>query len=419
MLDANFIREKPEDVKKAVLDRGYDKQLVNKWLELDKKWREVLVEVEELRAERNQLVEEYKKKGKKPPEEVIEKGQKLKEGISTLEEDLKSLEEERLEAQYAIPNIPAKEVPYGKDDRDNVKIKEWGKKKKLDFQPENHLKIGEKLEIIDVNRAGKVSGPRFGYFIGDGALLEMALMQFTVNKIRKHGFKVVIPPVLIKKEVERKMGYVEHGNWREMYKTQEDNLILASSSEHSVIPMHMNEAFKTEDLPIRYVNYSTCFRREAGSYGKDTKGMFRVHQFNKVEMNVYTLPDLEVSDSTCQQMLKIQEELMQELGIPYQIVASSTGDLPFPNRLMFDIEAWFPSEERYRETHSCSNCTDFQTRRLNIRVDHQGETKFVHALNATGVTDRVLLAVLENYQQKDGSVKVPEVLQQYVGKDVI
>ncbi len=419
MLSADYIRGKPEKVKKAVVDRGFKAGLVDKWLELDKKWRKVLVEVEEFRAERNQLVEEYKKKGEKPPEKVIKKGQKLKEKISSLEENLKNLEGKRLEAQYAIPNIPAKEVPYGKDDRDNVKIKKWGNKPKFDFQPQNHLKLAENLGIIDVDRASKVSGPRFGFFIGDGALLEIALMQFAVGKIRKHGFKPVIPPVLIKKEVERKMGYVEHGNWREMYKTQEDDLILASSSEHSVIPMHMDESLKPEDLPVRYVNFSTCFRREAGSYGKDTKGMFRVHQFNKVEMNMYTLPDVQVSDSACQQMLKIQEELMQELDIPYQVVASSTGDLPFPNRLMFDVEAWFPAGERYRETHSCSNCTDYQTRRLNIKVDYQGETKFVHALNATGVTDRVLLAILENYQQKDGSVKVPKVLREYVGKDFI
>lgn len=419
MLSADLIRNKPEEVKKAVVDRGMDKSLVNQWLELDKQWRDLVAQVEELRAERNELVEEYKEKGEKPPEEVIKKGRNLKEKITELDENLRKLEEERQEAHYAIPNIPASDVPFGKNEDDNVKIKNWGQKPDFDFEPKSHLEIGENLGIIDIDRAGKVSGSRFGYFVGDGALLEMAVINFAIKRLMERGFKLVIPPVLTKKEVERKMGYVEHGQWREMYQTKEDDLVLASSSEHSVIPMHKDELFNEDDLPVKYVNFSTCFRREAGSYGKDVKGMFRVHQFNKVEMNIFTIPDVEVSDKQCKTMLKIQEELMQELKLAYQIVASCTGDLPFPNRLMYDLETWFPSQKRYRETHSCSNCTDFQTRRLNIKASYSGETKFVHALNATGITDRVVLAVLENYQQKDGSVKVPEVLREYMGKDLI
>ncbi len=419
MLDANYLREKTDRVKKAVVDRGMDEQLVNDWLEYDQQWREILAQVESLRAERNALVDEYKERGEKPPEDVIAKGREIKEKISELEEELDKQEEKRLEAQRAIPNVPAQEVPFGKDDSENPQIKSWGERPKFKFEPKNHLEIGQELGIIDVDRAGKVSGPRFGYFIGDGAMLEMALMRYAIDVISGKGFTLVIPPVLIKKEVERGMGYVEHGNWREMYKTEEDGLILASSSEHSVIPMHTEEVFNQDDLPIKYVNFSPCFRREAGSYGQDVRGMFRVHQFNKVEMNIYTVPDTKISDQVCQEMLEIQEEIMQALKIPYQIVASCTGDLPFPNRMMYDLEAWFPGEDEYRETHSCSSCTDYQTRRLNIKVDYQGEHKYVHALNATGITPRAMLAILENYQQKDGSVKVPKVLQKYLGKRVI
>lgn len=419
MLDANFLRDEPNKVKKAVVNRGMDVELVGEWIKLDEQWRERLAEVEQLRRERNDLVEVYKEKGEKPPAGVIAKGKDIKEEINRVEEELKELENKREEAQLAIPNIPAEDVPLGKSEEDNVKIRDWGEKINFDFQPKSHLEIGQDLGIIDVDRAGKVSGPRFGYFIGDGALLEMSLMNFAIDKIRQKGFTPVIPPVLTKKEIERGMGYVEHGEWREMYLTQEDEMVLVSSSEHSVIPMHTGEIFSKDDLPIKYVNFSTCFRREAGSYGQKTKGMFRVHQFNKVEMNVYTVPDLEISDEMSDFLLSIQEELMQDLEIPYRVVSACTGDLPFPNRRMYDIEAWFPSEDRCRETHSCSNCADFQTRRLDIKVQLGGETKFVHALNATGITDRVVLTILENYQQADGSVKIPKVLQEYMGKKTI
>jgi len=419
VLKSDYIRKKSDKVRKAVVDRGFEEKLVDRWLELDKEWREQLTKIEKLRAKRNDLVEEYKEKGEKPPKEVIEKGRKLKEEISQLEENFKTLEADRREAQLAIPNIPASDVRYGKTEKDNVEIKVWGVKRDFEFKPKDHLEIGEKLGIIDVERAGKVSGARTGYFIGDGALMEMALIHFAVEEIKNHGFTFVIPPVLVKKEVERAMGYVEHGDWREMYETKEDGLVLVSSSEHSVIPRHKDETLSKDDLPVRYVNFSTCFRREAGSYGKDTRGMFRVHQFNKVEMNMYTLPDVQISDSMTQSLLKIQEELMQSLNLPYKITASCTGDLPFPNRRMYDLNTWFPGQDRYRETHSCSNCTDFQTRRLNIQVDLGGETEFVHALNATGITDRVLLAILENYQQEDGSIEIPDPLRDYMGKDLI
>lgn len=419
MLDSDFVRNNPDKVKKGAKNKGYEPQLVDSWLEIDGQWRKRLQEVEGIRQQRNELVEEYKQKGEKPPEEVIEKGRQLKAKLQEKEDRLQELEKQKQQAAYKIPNIPANDVPIGKDESDNQVMKTVGHKPSFDFQPRGHLELGEQLDLIDVHRAAKVSGPRFGYFKKEAALLEMGLMWHVFKKLTQQGFSPIIPPSIVKRGVERKMGYVEHGQWREMYQTRQDKLVLAPSSEHSVIPMHADETFTMEELPIKYVNYSTCFRREAGSYGQKTKGMFRVHQFNKVEMNIYTQPEEKVSDQITQEMLEIQEEIMAELELPYRVVVVCTGDLPFPNRRMYDIEAWFPGQNEYRETHSCSNCTDFQTRRLNIKVTTEQGNKEVHALNATAATDRILLAIMENYQQKDGSIRVPKVLQDYVGTKLI
>ena len=220
-----------------------------------------------------------------------------------------TIETQRQELLYQIPNLPADDVPVGEDDSENVEIKKWGKPPKFDFQPKDHLEIGEKLGIIDKERAAKVSGPRFGYFKGDGALLEFGLMWYVFEKLTKRGFVPVIPPVIVKKDVERGLGYAEHGGWDQVYLFEQDEVVFVASSEHSVIPMHKDEVFAKENLPLRYVNFSPCFRREAGTYGKDTRGLFRVHQFNKVEMNVYTIPDVSISDKEWENLLSIQEEI--------------------------------------------------------------------------------------------------------------
>lgn len=408
MLDIKLIRENPENVKKGLKNRQKDAGLVDQVLEKDKEKRSLLQKFEELRAKRNNL-------GK----DQIEEAKIVKEELKDLEPKLKQTEEELTEVLLMIPNLPAEDSPIGKDDSENVEINKWGEPKKFDFKPKDHLEIGESLDIIDVQRAAKVSGTRFGYFKGDGALLEMGLMSYVFKKLSTKGFTANIPPVITKKEIEQGMGYVEHGGWDQMYLFEKDGLVFVSSSEHSVIPMHKDEVFNEKNLPIRYVNFSPCFRREAGTYGKDTRGMLRVHQFNKVEMNVLTFPDFEISDKECLSMLSLQEEIVQELKVPYRIMNCCTGDLPLPNRRMYDLQCWFPGQDEYRETHSCSNCSDFQTRRLNIKVKTKDGEKFVHALNATAATDRLLLAVLENYQGEDGSVVVPEVLRTYVGKDKI
>lgn len=405
MLDINFICENSEKVKEGIKKRGDDPKIIDRLLKVDETRRQLITEVEKWRQERNKLKKEEVKKGKK-----------IKEILRRLEPDLRAVEEQLRSLLYEIPNLPADDVPQGKDESENIEVKKWGKVPKFTFKPQDHLELGERIEIIDVKRATKVSGSRFNYLKNEAVLLELALVDFAIKALVKKGFIPIIPPAINKKEIERGLGYAEHGGWEQTYLFEKDGLNFVSSAEHTIIPQHMNETLSESDLPLRYVGFSTCFRREAGTYGKDTKGIFRVHQFDKVEMNVFTLPDVKVSDKECLHLLSLQEELIQGLEIPYRVVHSCTGDLPFPNRRMYDLEAWLPSEGRYREIQSCSNCTDFQTRRLNIKVRLKKGTEYAHALNATAIAvGRTLIAILENYQQKDGSVAVPKVLQKYTG----
>jgi len=405
MLDINFIRENPGEVKEGIKKKGYDPKIIDRVLKVDETRRQLITEVEKWRQARNKLKKSEVKKGKK-----------IKEMLRRLEPDLRAVEEQFKNLLVEIPNFPADDVPKGKDESENVEMKKWGKPKKLSFKAKDHLELGELLDIIDVKRAVKVSGTRFNYLKNEGALLELALIDFSMKTLVKKGFIPIIPPAINKKEVERGLGYAEHGGWDQMYVFEKDKLNFIASSEHTIIPQHKDEILSESDLPLRYVGFSSCFRREAGTYGKDTRGIFRVHQFDKVEMNVFTLPDVKVSDKECLYLLSIQEELIKALEIPYRVVHCCAGDMPFPNRRMYDLEAWLPGEDRYREIQSCSNCTDFQTRRLNIKVRLKTGTEYPHALNATAFAiGRTLIAILENYQQKDGSVEVPKVLQKYTG----
>ncbi len=410
MLDINFIRENPQKVKDGVKSRGLDPSSVDRVIKVDETRRQLIAEIEKWRSERNKLSHGEKATFAKA---TTAKGKKIKEMLRRLDPDLKAVEEELRNLVNDIPNLPADDVSIGKDDSENVEIKKWGTPAKFTFKPKDHLDIGEALDIIDVKRAAKVSGSRFAYFKAAGALLEFSLMWYVFDKLAKKGFVPTIPPVITRKEIEKAMGYSEHGGWEQAYLFEKDEAVFVSSSEHSVIPMHKDEVLPEKQLPLRYVNFSTCFRREAGTYGKDTRGVFRVHQFNKVEMNSYTLPDLKVSDKECLYLLSLQEEIVQDLEIPYRVINCCTGDLPLPNRRMYDLQCWFPGQNKYRETHSCSNCSDYQTRRLNIKVKTRQGNNFLHALNATAITDRAVLAILENYQQKDGSVLIPKVLQKY------
>ena len=402
MLDIKFIRQNPDKVKEGCKKKGV-KVDIDKLLELDKKKREYLQKIESLKSKQNKL-------GK----DKIREAQEIKTQIKKIEPELAKIKKEFDRLMLQIPNLPFEGVPEGKDEGGNVVLREEGKKPKFSFKPKDYLEIAEKLDLIDVKRATKVAGTRFGFLKNEAALLEFALVNFAFDTLVKEDFIPVIPPVMLKPEMAVGMGYLEQTGDNEAYFVEKDKLYLAGTSEQPIGIMHADETFDEKELPKRYVAFSTCFRREAGSYGKDTKGIFRVHQFDKVEMFSFSHP------TKCSQehqfLLKMEEKLMKALEIPYRVVHICTGDLGVPASCKYDIEAWLPSENNYRETHSTSNCTVFQARRLNIRYRGKKGLEFVHTLNGTAFAiGRMLIAIIENYQQKDGSVAVPKALQKYTG----
>ena len=404
MLDIKLIRQNPEEVKEGLKKRNFDVGIIDKILGLDERRRHVLKELEEGRAEIN------KKSKEKPSPEEIENLKKIKEEIKVLEGNLESVEKNLNEKLYQLPNLPLPDVPV-----DDEILYEVGKKPRFNFEPKKHYEIGESLGIIDTERAAKVSGSRFGYLMGQAVLLEFALINFALKKLIKKGFKPIIPPVLINEEMMKGMGYIDtEADREERYYFEKDKQYLVGTSEQAIGPMHSDEIFEEKNLPVRYVAFSSCFRREAGSYGKDVRGIMRVHQFDKLEMFSYARP--EDSEAEHKFILKAQEELVKDLKLAYRVVYLSTGDLSRPSAATFDIETWFPGLDEYKETHSASNTTDFQSRRLNIRLRRKnGDLEFVHMLNGTAFAiGRTILAILENYQQKDGSIKIPKALKKYI-----
>lgn len=403
MLDINFIKENIEKVKNGIKNKGFNPELVDQVLALNEKRIKFISQIDILRQERNQL-----------QKDKIERGREIKDELKKLEPELLKIETELKNSLLDIPNIPADDVPVGKDGSENVVIKKWGEIPKFDFKPKDHQEIGEFLDIIDVERGTKVSGSRFFYLKGAGAILDFALARLAFDTLIEKGFTPIIPPVLIKAESMMDMGYLGAGGREDMYILDKDDLVLVGTSEQSIGPMHKGEVFEETELPKRYVGFSTCFRREAGSYGKDVKGVIRVHQFNKTEMFVFTKP--EDSNKEHELLLSLEEELMQKLELPYQVINICTGDLGITAIKKYDIEAWFPSQDKYRETHSTSNVTDYQARGLNIKLKRKsGENELVHMLNGTAFSQRPLICILENFQQIDGSVKIPEALQKYTG----
>lgn len=398
MLDIAFIRDNLELVKKASLDKGVEIDL-DELLKIDDKRRQLIKKVDDLRHQRNEAAQKRD----------VEKGRQIKQELDGLEEELRRDEERFNHLMLYVPNIPAVDVPVGKDESENKVIRKWGEPKKFEFKTKDHLELGELLDIIDVERAVKVSGARFSYLKGQGAILELALVNFALDTLVQQQFTPIIPPVLIKKESMEGMGYLEYGE-EDMYVLEKDGLVLVGTSEQSIGPMHQDEIL--ENLPLRYAGFSACFRREAGSYGKDTQGILRVHQFDKVEMFSYTLP--EQSDKEHEFFLSVQEKLLQSLEIPYQVVKMCTGDLGFPVARKYDLEAWMPGQGKYREVTSTSTTTDFQARRLNIKYQEKSKAEYVHTVNGTAFAiGRTIIAILENFQQQDGSVKIPEVLVPY------
>lgn len=418
MIDVKFIRENPEKVKQGVKNKGYEVD-IDRFLHVDKKRREIIQALEDMRAQKNKTTKEIPNmKDKAEREKTILKMRELDTNSDRLDKELESLEVEFNELLMKIPNIPSDDVPIGKNDTENVEIRQVGKKPEFDFQFKDYIALGEDLDIIDTKRAGKTSGTRFGYLKGGAAFLEFAIVQLVFETLGKESFIPVVPPVMLKPEMARGMGYLEQTDKEEAYFIQSDNLYLTGTSEQSLGAMHSDETFDEKDLPRRYVGFSTCFRRESGSYGKDTRGILRVHQFDKIEMFSYCKK--EDSQKEHDFLLSMEEKLMQLLGIPYRVLRICTGDLGRPAARKFDIEAWIPSENKYRETHSTSNCTDFQSRRLNIRYKTKDGLEYIHTLNGTAFAiGRILIAIIENYQQKDGSILVPEVLQKYLGQKII
>jgi len=415
MFDIKLLRENPELVKEGLAKKGVEVD-VDRVLELDKERRVLLKEIEELRHLQKEANRKIAKAQGEEKERLVAEMRGVAGKIKELSPKLDELEEELNKLLHLVPNLPLEEVPVGRDESENVVVKVVeGELPPLDFPPRDYMQIARKLDIIDTERAAKVSGTRFGYLKREAVLLEFALVQFALETLMAEGFIPVVPPVMIRREAMAGMGYLAWGE-DEIYYLPKDELYLVGTSEQSIGPMHMGEILSSQQLPLRYVGFSTCFRREAGSYGRDTKGILRVHQFDKVEMFSFCEP--EKSRQEHQFIISMQEKLVRALKIPYRVVQMCTGDLGTPAANKVDIECWMPGQGEYRETHSASNCTDYQARALNIRYKQTPDSppRFVHTLNGTAYAiGRMIIAIIENYQQPDGSVVVPEVLRKYMG----
>lgn len=403
MLDIKYIRENKKEVERGIKAKGFSAD-IGALLMLDEKRNKVRKQIEELNAERKKVAEKKN----------IEKGKELKLKLSELEGEEKNISEKVDDIARKFPNLPLSEVPIGKNETENIVIKEVGDKPSFDFPVKDYMKLGEKLDWVDTERAGKAVGSRFGYLLRDAVDLEFALVRFAFDILKKEGFIPIVPPVFLKPEAMRGMGYLDY-NEDEVYHLEKDDLYLIGTSEQAIGAMHMDEIFDAKKLPLRYVGFSSCFRREAGSYGKDTKGILRVHQFDKIEMFSFAKP--ENSRKEHEFLLSMEEKLTAALQLPYRVLQMCTGDLGFQAANKYDIEAWLPGQNQYRETHSTSNDTDFQSRRLGIKCkdSKMGKNEFVHTLNGTAFAiGRTIIAIMENYQQKDGTIKTPTVLEKYL-----
>jgi seryl-tRNA synthetase len=427
MLDIQFIRDNPELVAEKSRQKGYEID-VQQLLGFDQERRELQQETEELRRQRNELNEGSK--GQKPSEEQIIKGRELRDRLGDLEHKLSSVEQEFNVLLKTVPNMPLDDVPVGATEDENVVAKQAGDKPQFDFEPKTHDKLGEAKDWIDKQRAAKISGARFAYLKGDLVRLQFAIIQYVmqalgdekvIQKLIEENkldlipkpFTPILPPALIRTEPYEASSRL---NASEMtYKIDQDDLWLNASAEHVLCNMYWNEILPEEMLPIRYIGYSTSFRREAGTYGKDMEGIFRLHQFDKLEMEVFSTGETGLQEHLL--LIAIQEYLVQQLGLPYQVLQKCTADIGKPNARGVDIETWLPGQNKYRETHTADYMTDYQARDLKIRVKrNDGQTQLVHTNDATAFAlGRIMIAILENYQTVDGKVTVPDVLQPYLG----
>jgi seryl-tRNA synthetase len=413
MLDIRAIREDPEPYRKALARRGALEDL-DRLLVLDEQRRDLLVEVERLRAGKKSYSKSIPQQ--KTPEErdaLVAASRAVSDALAVKEPQLATLEEELDDVAVRLPNIPDESVPDGLTDEDNVEVRTWGEPPQFDFEPRDHLELAEPLGMIDMERGARTSGSRFAYLLGDAVRIQFALVQYGLDFATERGLTPVVPPVLVREEAMFGTGFLPTDE-AQLYVTREDGLYLVGTSEVPLASLHAGDIFEADVLPRRYLGYSSCFRREAGSAGKDTRGIFRLHQFDKLEMFSFVLP--ETSRDEHEQLLAWEEEWVQSLGIAYRVVNVCMGELGASAAKKYDIEAWFPGQGRYREITSTSNTTDFQARRLEVRVRAEAGNRPVHTLNGTlCAIGRTIIALLENGQQEDGSVELPEVLRNYLG----
>ena len=424
MLDIKLIRENSELVRNNLMKRGNPEniRMLNELVETDRKWRQNLTKLNELRHQRKQVTAEIailKKAGKETTTQ-IDKAKTIDTEITSLEKEVTAEEEKERDFLLKLPNMLHDSVPIGQGENDNIQVRTWGTIPTFSFPIKNHIDLALNLDIIDMERAGKVAGSRFFYLKKQAVLLDMALMSFAMEEMVKKGYTAIEPPYLMRKDAYE--GVTALSDFADvLYKIENEDLYLIATSEHPMAAMLQNEVLKEEDLPLKLAGISTCFRKEAGAHGKDTRGIFRTHQFNKIEQFIFCTP--EQSWKLHEELINNAEEIIQKLGLPYRVVNVCTGDIGTVAAKKYDIEAWMPAQNGYREIISCSNCTDYQARRLNTRYREKegAPTKgFVHTLNSTAIaTGRTIVAILENYQKEDGSISVPKALQKYMGSDKI
>jgi seryl-tRNA synthetase len=402
VIDLRAARNDPDGFRAALARKGAD-EIFDALLEADAAWRDATTRRDEVRARQKKL-------GKPSTPEEIEEAKALKADLQALDEELAKAESGRRELLDRVPNPPDLSAPDGFDEEDAEELRRIGEPREFGFDPLDHLELGERLGWLDMERAARASGARFAYRMGDGALLELALYRFALDRLVRKGFVPVLPPVLVREPAMYGTGFLPTDDFN-LYYVERDELYLTGTSEVSLAALHMGEILDADTLPLRYAGYSTCFRREAGTAGKDTRGMFRVHQFDKVEMFSFTRP--EDSAEEHELLLSIEEEIVAELRFPYRVMNVAAGDLGASASKKYDIEAWMPAQQRYREITSTSNTTDFQARRLEVRYRGESGPELVHTLNGTAITARSLIAIMENFQDEDGSIAVPSVLEEF------
>lgn len=431
MLDIKFIRENPEKVKEGCRKKGV-KIDIDELLEIDRKRGEALRALEDMRAQKNAANKEIQRaESQKEKDKIILKMRELDGNNDRLDEKFRELDGEFNELMLLVPNIPSEDTPIGRDEKDNKEVEKWGVLPKFKFEAKNHIQLGEDLDLIDFKAGTKTAGFRGYYLKNEGAIIHFALILYAFNKIREKGFIPFIPPTLLREFALIGSGHFPAGR-EEVYQignpgqleggeNTKESLFLAGTSEPSLLAFHADKTLDEKDLPIKMCGLSQCYRSEAGSYGKDTKGLYRLHEFMKVEQVVICRDDIKESNKWLEEMRKISQEILKDLKLPHRVIQICTGDMGAGKYKMYDIETWMPSRQAYGETHSDSNLTDWQTRRLNIRYRQKsGEIRFPYALNNTVIASpRILIAILENYQQEDGSVKIPDVLVPFVGKNEI